>query len=85
MAMRNWWINAVIDGRKSDLYGGPQSKDGGFYLTIRQRDKGQSVSALIIRGWMKDDGELVLECDPCFPASRCKINDGGSFTIKTQR
>jgi len=40
MAVRNWWIEADVDGRKTPLSGGPRSKDGGFQLTIYQRVKG---------------------------------------------
>ena len=45
MAMRNFWIEANIDGRKTKLMGGPRSKTGGLRLQIRMRDSGQSILA----------------------------------------
>lgn len=60
MAMRNWWIEGKINGRKTALAGGPRAKDGGFKLTIRQRDKGQSEAALTVRGIVLEDGRLQL-------------------------
>ena len=50
MAVRNFWIEAAIDGRKTRLRGGPVSKDGGFSLTIYQRSNGGIVRALVIEG-----------------------------------
>ena len=48
--MRNFWIEVKIDGRKTILKGGPESKTGGFELTLYQRDKGKSVKSLEITG-----------------------------------
>lgn len=41
MAVRNFWIDAEIDGRKTELCGGPRAKDGGMEITVYQRNKGQ--------------------------------------------
>lgn len=57
--VRNFWINAVIDGRRSPLVGGPRAKDGGFDLEIKQRHAGQVVPALTVLG-QEIDGELHL-------------------------
>ena len=38
MAVRNFYIKADIDGRKTKLAGGPASKDGGMNISIFQRD-----------------------------------------------
>lgn len=48
MAVRNWWIDVEIDGRKTRLNGGPVSKDGGFSMTIYQRVEGESVEVVRI-------------------------------------
>lgn len=53
--IRNFWIDVDIDGRKTRLSGGPRNKDGGFSMTIYQRNKGQSVKALEIEGTIADD------------------------------
>jgi hypothetical protein len=60
MAMRNWWIEATIDGRKTKLAGGPQAKNGGFTLTVQQRSKGKSVEVMGVRGVIEPDGTLHL-------------------------
>lgn len=63
MAVRNWWIEADIDGRKTRLSGGPRAKDGGLDLVIKQRSGGAIVAPVEIRGRAKttDDGRTVLE------------------------
>ena len=48
MRVRNFYLDAKIDGRKSRLTGGPVRKDGGLRLTIKQRDKGGITTALTI-------------------------------------
>jgi hypothetical protein len=60
MATRNWWIEAEIDGRKTKLTGGPRRKDGGFTLTIRQHNHGQSEQVLTVRGIVLEGGRLQL-------------------------
>lgn len=60
MAVRNFWIEAEIDGRKTKLSGGPRSKDGGFILDIYQCMNGQSVPICAIRGEAKLDSVLTL-------------------------
>ena len=46
MAVRNFWVDADIDGRQTGLGGGPMSKDGGMDVTIYQRDGGRKKSPL---------------------------------------
>lgn len=61
--VRNFWLDASIDGRRSYLSGGPRSKDGGFTLSVKVRDHGGITKALTISGRAKDDGSLVLSVD----------------------
>jgi len=61
MAVRNWWIEADIDGRQTSLEGGPRNREGGFSLRIYQRDEGSIRNAGYIRGMVNRDGMLVLE------------------------
>ena len=56
--MRNFWMDASIDGRKSELVGGPASKDGGMNVVIRQRVGGLSKVAFRIECYANGD-ELV--------------------------
>lgn len=60
MAVRNWWIDADIDGRKTELSGGPRSKSDGFNLRVYQRDEGSVVQVLYIYGLVDNEGNLVL-------------------------
>ena len=60
MAVRNFWIDADIDGRQTMLSGGPRSKDDGMRINIFQRDNGGIEEAMRIRCW-ECDGKLVTE------------------------
>jgi len=64
--VRNWWIEVEIDERVTQFKAGPKTKDGGFELTIYQRDdsdptKGDSIEALHVVGLVGKDGKLRLE------------------------
>ena len=60
MAVRNFWVEALIDGRKTKLSGGPRGKHGGFSLTVFQRSQGGITRALIVDGFANEEGELNL-------------------------
>lgn len=60
MAVRNWWLSASIDGRETEVAGGPRAKDGGFTLKIFQRVNGGSVLAVRIEGRANSQGDLTL-------------------------
>lgn len=55
MAVRNWWIEGNIDGRATNISGGPRSKDGGFDITIYQRDDNGIITAARISGHAYND------------------------------
>jgi hypothetical protein len=57
---RNWYMNGRIDGRSSRIEGGPQAKDGGFDLTINQREGGDVADGLRVYGLAQSSGNLVL-------------------------
>jgi len=46
--IRNFWLEAAIDGRRTRFAGGPRAKDGGMSLTLYQRSGGSVVRALEI-------------------------------------
>lgn len=48
--VRNFWIDASIDGRASDLSGGPVAKDGGFDLNVKMRKNGSISEPVRLRG-----------------------------------
>lgn len=58
--VRNFWIEANIDGQATKLVGGPAKKEGGFSLTVKQRDGGAVAHALTITGAVCEDGTLRL-------------------------
>lgn len=64
MAVRNFWIDAEIDGRRTRLTGGPVSKDGGFSLTVYIRDNGGIEKAVRLDARAFEDGELMLDVVP---------------------
>ncbi len=72
MAVRNFWVDADVDGRQTMLGSGHRAKDGGMEVTIYQRDDGSISTALRIacrvnwRGQLvttarNADGEIVFE------------------------
>lgn len=60
MATRNFWVEADIDGRKTELAGGPRSKGGGFAMNIYMRNEGDIDRPIEIDGIVKSDGSLML-------------------------
>jgi hypothetical protein len=60
--VRNFWIEAQIDGRKSPFASGPKRKDGGFSLKIYMRNKGAIETVLRVAGY-EDAGRLYLDLD----------------------
>lgn len=54
MAVRNFWIDANIDGRQTELSGGPRAKDGGMTVTLKQRNKGAIVEAVRLECYERD-------------------------------
>lgn len=70
MAVRNFWVEAEIDGRETNAKGDPVRKDGGMEVTIYQRDDGTIKEALriVCRAYGESlvtkvdcDGERVCE------------------------
>lgn len=58
MATRNFWLDVNVDGRGTELAGGPRAKDGGFYGTITMKQEGSvSPDRLKVRGWVWENGE----------------------------
>lgn len=62
MSLRNFWIDARIDGRKTELSGGPTGQHGGLSIDLLQRDNGQKTTAVKIRCW-EDGGELITRVE----------------------
>jgi hypothetical protein len=58
--VRNFWLDADVEGRTTRLTGGPVSRDGGFNLDIRMRDDGCVTKPVSITGRAYPDGTLML-------------------------
>ena len=59
MAIRNFWIEVEIDGRKTKLNGGPVNKDGKMKVKLYQRDEGTIHEAVTITCENVDDQLLT--------------------------
>lgn len=75
MALRNFWVSARIDGRETELEGGPRAKDGGMSITVLQRDNGSKTKAVQVNCW-EADGKLY---------TRVEINGVHVGTFDTRR
>lgn len=61
MAVRNFYVEADIDGRETMLGGGPRAKDDGMTVHIHQRENGEIISDLIKIRCKARDGILTTE------------------------
>lgn len=76
-SVRNFWIDADIEGRSSSLEGGPRSAGGGFRQTVYMRGEGGTVeTALRITGEAFSDGELRLYVTPGESSHRSTSGSG---------
>lgn len=60
MAVRNFYATIENDRGRGNCATGPGGKDEGFWITIKQRDRGAITDALTIRGKVTPTGELEL-------------------------
>lgn len=60
MAVRNFWINVSVDGKKNDIATGPRSKNGGMQINLFLRQNGQSKKAITIL-CTEDSGQLLID------------------------
>lgn len=56
--MRNFYMKAKVDGRKTFIAGGPRNKDGGMFINLYQKEKGESVEILIVSSSVLPNGKL---------------------------
>lgn len=81
--VRNFWVQGQVDGRRSQISGGPRARDGGLALTLYQRRKGAVETALRVNCSASTDGTLTLEVEPALPFTVSR--SGGRLKIKTKR
>lgn len=82
--VRNFWIEADIDGRSTRVETGPQSKDGGFTLTVYQRDKGGVIRAIKVEG-RNYNGENILRVFDETPAGKLRNPNTHDIEVRTVR
>ena len=58
--VRNFWIEAEVDGRKTPIAFGPQGGDGGFRLTIFMRNEGEVEEVAHVEGACHLDGRTLI-------------------------
>ena len=61
MAVRNFYVEADIDGRQTKLGGGPKAKDREMTVHIHQRRNGEAVYDAIKIRCTERDGRLLTE------------------------
>lgn len=63
--VRNFWIETVVDGRKTTMASGPRSRDGGFTQRVLIRNKGGVAMAAHLNGrpYTTPDGSDMLELE----------------------
>ena len=59
MAIRNFWVEADIDGRQTMLASGPRGKTSGMEVTLYQREDGGIATAVRIVCRALSDGKLA--------------------------
>lgn len=64
MAMRNFWIDCEIDDDRTELSGGPGSKEGGMTGQLYMRNKGSVEKVLSFEG-REDEGRLTMIISVC--------------------
>ena len=56
--MRNFYMKAKVDGRKTPVTGSPRNKDGGMFITLYQKEQGESIEILKIVSSVLPNGKL---------------------------
>jgi hypothetical protein len=89
--VRNFWIEAKVDGSTKPIAFGPQAADGGFTLTVYMRDAGGVTRALELDGHavrgMLSGGKpetLTLDIRPLTDPKPVVAGERG-FILKTRR
>lgn len=62
MAVRPFYLEARVDGRKTDIGSGPKSKSGEMFVTVYQREEGSIRTAVRINctNFTSPEGKLML-------------------------
>lgn len=55
MAVRPFYMTADIEGRATEITGGPRSKNGSMDIKIQQRNKGEIETAFTISSYCREE------------------------------
>lgn len=61
--VRNFWIEASVDGRRSDINTGPRKSEGGFSCTIYVREEGSISDKYLRIGGQHVNGKNILSVE----------------------
>ncbi len=61
--VRNFWLTLNVDGQRTNVETGPRAADGGFTLTIRQRNQGGIAADPVVIHGRFDNGRLTIEAN----------------------
>lgn len=61
MSLRPFYVEANIDGRKTNIGGGPKAKDGQMNVYLLMRDKGAKKTAYMVSCYPLEDNKLCME------------------------
>jgi hypothetical protein len=85
---RNFWVDVDIDGRRTQLSGGPCGRRGEFSATFYIRDQGSVLRAVAVTGRAMSDGTLSIDVSAAGDVAQSTtghIEPGASgFTVTTQ-
>lgn len=60
LAVRNFWVESQVDGRRTPIKGGPARKDGGLDLQLFQREDGAITQPIEIQ-CKEEDQRLITK------------------------
>ena len=79
--VRNFWLEAVVDGRSTRLAGGPTGRAGGLQANIYIRDEGNVSCGLALYCQAHADGTLTIQASPCDEISVRPVWDETTQTL----
>ena len=82
--VRNFWLDAQIDGRKSILTGGPSAENGGMSVEIFFRENGQISNRNIVLDCVCGDGKENQVHIYCPSGSVYETLEDGSGVVRVK-
>lgn len=87
MAMRNFWLEASVDGRENNVTGGPRSNSGQMDISVYQRVFGSSVEVVNVNCVPEGDQISTYVTVKGIGKSNVEVEDlgNGRFRITSPR